>query len=58
VRPCFFHRRIGSVRDAPLATIVADGLSAFRRTLDMRSDTVCTRCVCALKTGWRGAPWN
>jgi Fe-coproporphyrin III synthase len=58
VRPCFFHRRIGSVREAPLATIVADGLSAFRRTLDMRTDTVCTRCVCALKTGWRGAPWN
>lgn len=58
VRPCFFHQRIGNVREAPLSLIVRDGLSAFRRTLDVATNPVCTRCVCALKTSWRGAPWQ
>ena len=58
VRPCFFHQRIGNVRAAPLALIVSEALASFRRTLDVPTNPVCTRCVCALKTGWRGAPWQ
>ena len=58
VRPCFFHQRIGNVRHAPLSLIVRDGLSSFRRTLDVGTNPVCTRCVCSLKTGLRAAPWN
>ncbi len=58
VRPCFFHQRIGNVREAPLSSIVRDGLAAFRRTLDVATNPVCTRCVCALKTTWRSGPWH
>jgi MoaA/NifB/PqqE/SkfB family radical SAM enzyme len=58
VRPCFFHQRIGNVRATPLPLIVRDALSSFRGTLDVATNPVCTRCVCALKTGWRGAPWH
>jgi len=58
VRPCFFHPPVGNIRNAPLGTIVARDLPAFRRTLDPSSNPVCTRCVCSMKTGWRGAPWQ
>jgi len=58
VRPCFFHKPVGNVRYAPLAAIVARNLPAFRRTLDVGSNPVCTRCVCSMKTGWRHAPWQ
>ena len=57
VRPCFFHRSIGNVRQAPIATIVARNLRAFRESFDVGADPVCVRCVCALKTSWRSAPW-
>jgi MoaA/NifB/PqqE/SkfB family radical SAM enzyme len=58
VRPCFFHEPVGNIRLAPLASIVARNLAAFRDTLDVGSNPVCARCVCSLKTGWRGAPWQ
>jgi MoaA/NifB/PqqE/SkfB family radical SAM enzyme len=58
VRPCFFHDPVGSVRDAPLGTIVAANLRAFRESLDITTNPVCRRCVCSLKTGWRHAPWQ
>ena len=57
VRPCFFHGSIGNVRQAPIATIVARNLRAFRESFDVGADPVCVRCVCALKTSWRSAPW-
>jgi MoaA/NifB/PqqE/SkfB family radical SAM enzyme len=58
VRPCFFHAPVGNVRERPLDQIVEQNLPAFRRTLDLASDPVCTRCVCSMKTGWRNAPWQ
>jgi Fe-coproporphyrin III synthase len=58
VRPCFFHRAIGNVRDTPIATIVAENLRAFRQSLDVGTDQVCMRCVCSLKTSLRHAPWQ
>lgn len=57
VRPCFFHGSIGNVRQAPIGDIVARNLRAFRESLDVGANPVCARCVCALKTSWRSAPW-
>jgi MoaA/NifB/PqqE/SkfB family radical SAM enzyme len=57
VRPCFFHGSIGNLRSAPLGTIVAENLRAFRESFDVGADPVCVRCVCSLKTSWRSAPW-
>jgi Fe-coproporphyrin III synthase len=49
VRPCFFHRPIGNIRDGPLLTLL-NGYEAlqFRRNLDVANDPVCRRCVCSL----------
>jgi MoaA/NifB/PqqE/SkfB family radical SAM enzyme len=58
VRPCFFHRAVGNTRHASLAAIVERNLPAFRRSLDIPSDPICTRCVCSLRAGWRHAPWH
>ena len=49
VRPCFFHRPLGTLRDAPLDEVLnSDGAVAFRRGLDVASDPICRRCVCTL----------
>lgn len=58
VRPCFFQKAIGSLREARLDAIVSRHLRAFRESLDVASDPICRRCVCSLKTGWRHAPWQ
>lgn len=57
VRPCFFHRAVGSIRHEPLAHIVRRNLPAFRSQLNMSENPTCARCVCALRTTWRSAPW-
>ena len=57
VRPCFFHDPVGNIRLTPFETIVRRNLPAFRASLDVATDPTCTRCVCALKTTWRNAPW-
>jgi MoaA/NifB/PqqE/SkfB family radical SAM enzyme len=58
VRPCFFHRPIGNLRQAPLEKILRDELVRFRQTLRVRSNSVCQRCVCPLNVGWRHLPWS
>jgi MoaA/NifB/PqqE/SkfB family radical SAM enzyme len=58
VRPCFFHEPIGSIRTMPLGRIVAANLSAFRRALDVTTNGLCRRCVCSIRTGWWGGPWQ
>jgi MoaA/NifB/PqqE/SkfB family radical SAM enzyme len=58
VKPCFFHQTVGSVRHEPLSAIVKRNLPAFRESLAIDSNPVCTRCVCSMKTGWRSAPWQ
>ena len=58
VRPCFFHRTLGNLRQVPLPSLVRDHLRTFRSGLDVRTNRVCERCVCALNAGWRNAPWN
>lgn len=49
VRPCFFHRSLGNIRDRPLDEIL-NGPDAigFRRGLDVRRDPICQKCVCTL----------
>jgi MoaA/NifB/PqqE/SkfB family radical SAM enzyme len=58
VRPCFFHEAVGNVRRAPLRSILAGNLRAFRGALDISTDRVCRQCVCSIRTGWRSAPWR
>lgn len=58
VRPCFFHTRIGNIRQAPVATIVNENLRAFRQSLDVSGNSICQRCVCSLNASWRHAPWQ
>jgi Fe-coproporphyrin III synthase len=51
VRPCFFHRTIGNVRDADGLEAVLNGTEArsFRRALDVSTDPTCRGCVCTLQ---------
>jgi MoaA/NifB/PqqE/SkfB family radical SAM enzyme len=58
VRPCFFHEAVGNIRRAPLRSILAGNLRAFRGALDMSTDRVCRQCVCSIRTGLKGAPWQ
>jgi MoaA/NifB/PqqE/SkfB family radical SAM enzyme len=58
VKPCFFHEAVGNIRLARLDSIVTRNLAAFRDTLEVGSNPVCARCVCSMKTSWRGAPWQ
>ena len=49
VRPCFFHEAIGNIRDSSLATILnSEAAVNFRKTLDMRTNATCVKCVCSL----------
>jgi MoaA/NifB/PqqE/SkfB family radical SAM enzyme len=49
VRPCFFHRPIGNIYEAPLLKILnGNAALQFRGNLDITSDPVCRRCVCSL----------
>jgi MoaA/NifB/PqqE/SkfB family radical SAM enzyme len=49
VRPCFFHRSIGSLRAQGLIEVL-NGFEAqqFRQSLDVSTNPVCRRCVCSL----------
>jgi len=49
VRPCFFHKAIGSLKTHSLLDVV-NGFEAqrFRSSLDVAQDPVCRRCVCSL----------
>jgi MoaA/NifB/PqqE/SkfB family radical SAM enzyme len=47
VRPCFFHRSLGNIHERGIADILnSEDAIGFRRTLDVRRDPVCQRCVC------------
>lgn len=58
VRPCFFHKGIGNIRRTPLETILTSRMPAFRGELDVPTDPLCKKCVCSIRAGWRGAPWQ
>jgi Fe-coproporphyrin III synthase len=49
VRPCFFHRPVGSLNSATLEELLnGEEALAFRDTLDVARNLVCQRCVCSL----------
>jgi MoaA/NifB/PqqE/SkfB family radical SAM enzyme len=49
VRPCFFHARLGNIRETPLIDLLnAPGAIDFRQNLDMRTNPICRKCVCSL----------
>jgi len=49
VRPCFFHRPIGNLRDKNLHDIInGEQALAFRSGLDIPSNPTCNKCVCSL----------
>ena len=61
VRPCFFHRVIGNLRDSTLENIVnGEGGQSFRQTLQVDKNPVCQRCVCSLhySGSQKGAQWT
>ena len=53
VRPCYFHRVVGNVRENCLRQILAREMVAFRRGLTVAEDATCRRCVCTLHVGLR-----
>lgn len=49
VKPCFFHQTLGNIRDSSLEDILNSPEAInFRRTLNMTSNDICTKCVCSL----------
>jgi Fe-coproporphyrin III synthase len=49
VRPCFFHRTFGNIRDGTLEDILnSEAAVQFRSQLDIPNDPICQRCVCSL----------
>jgi MoaA/NifB/PqqE/SkfB family radical SAM enzyme len=52
VRPCFFHRSMGNIRQNALDELVNGPQEiAFRRTLDTGENPICQKCVCTLSLG-------
>lgn len=49
VRPCFFHAKIGNIRDSTLTeSINSPGSITFRKKLDTATNPICKKCVCSL----------
>jgi Fe-coproporphyrin III synthase len=49
VRPCFFHRPIGNLREQSLENIInSKSAQDFRAELDIPNNPICNRCVCSL----------
>lgn len=49
VRPCFFHKAYGNIKNAAFGDILnSEKAVAFRKNLDMNTDRTCVNCVCYL----------
>lgn len=49
VRPCYFHRPMGNIRQSDLSELINRPEEiAFRQGLDMNENEVCRQCVCTL----------
>ena len=49
VRPCFFHAKIGNIRESTLTeSINSPGSISFRKNLDTTTNPICKKCVCSL----------
>jgi len=49
VRPCFFHKGLGTIKEKSLLEVL-NGPEAiqFRKEIDIATDPICRRCVCSL----------
>jgi MoaA/NifB/PqqE/SkfB family radical SAM enzyme len=49
VRPCFFHKAYGNIKNGTLDSIInSEAAVEFRKKLDMDNDETCVKCVCYL----------
>jgi len=49
VRPCFFHHKIGNIKESSLTSIInSDQSISFRKNLDISTNPICKKCVCYL----------
>ena len=49
VRPCFFHEAIGDIRENSFSDIINSEKSVtFRKNLDVKTNSICEKCVCYL----------
>jgi len=49
VRPCFFHRAYGNIKNGSLDSIInSETAVEFRKKLDMDNNEICLKCVCSL----------
>ncbi|MCH7828175.1 MAG: radical SAM protein [Bacteroidetes bacterium] len=49
VRPCFFHKKIGNIKNHDLVDILnSESAITFRNNLDLKTNSVCKKCVCSL----------
>jgi Fe-coproporphyrin III synthase len=52
ILPCFFHKPYGNIYEGSFTrTINSPAAIQFRRTLKVKSNPVCKKCVCSLKLG-------
>lgn len=52
IRPCFFHRKVGSTAAHSLEEAInSEDAQHFRRTLNVAANPICRRCVCSLNYG-------
>ena len=57
VRPCFFHSKIGNIKESSLTKIINSEHSiSFRKNLDMSENPICKKCVCYLNLSPFAAP--
>lgn len=50
VMPCFFHKPYGNIYENDFAAIInSEGAIKFRKSLNVKEDPVCRKCVCSLK---------
>jgi MoaA/NifB/PqqE/SkfB family radical SAM enzyme len=49
VRPCFFHKGYGNIKNGSLHAIInSEAAVEFRKKLDMDNNETCVKCVCSL----------
>ena len=49
VRPCFFHKIIGNIKNQELVEILnSENTITFRNNLDIKTNSICKKCVCSL----------
>jgi MoaA/NifB/PqqE/SkfB family radical SAM enzyme len=49
VRPCFFHKKMGNIKETPFHTILnSEENIRFRKELNIQENDTCKKCVCSL----------